>query len=367
MKRIVLFAALLIAVSNQAKAQPFSMTTAIDSFTTNSSEITFFVKLWDGGPNYTSGSTLWNEGNMRYDLFVSGSAVLNFAGATVSNINSTYMDVVTVAYYPVGLGAAPPNYRFQIFIGRGSKPDLPTAETRMFRITVPILAGSINTTSSTLTLRTSPTGVTGSNWSNAAVAGNSFDAINNNVPLGVELLTFTATATPERTAKLEWQTATEKNSSHFIVERSADGQRFTDQVARMQAAGTSNDLLTYHNFDFKPLTGNNYYRLKMVDKDGSFKYSETRRLVFEAPIADVTAIPNPFQSATSIRVQADQDQMANYYLMDAAGRAIRTGVWEVKKGVQEFPMPLEDAATGNYILTVQGSTILAELKLLKSN
>ncbi len=186
-------------------------------------------------------------------------------------------------------------------------------------------------------------------------------------PLAIELLSFNATATSERTAKLEWATATEKNSSHFLVERSSDGLRFTDQVARMQAAGMSDDELNYHNFDYNPLTGANYYRLKMVNKDGTYQYSETRRLVFEAPVADVTAIPNPFQSATTIRVHADKAQMANYYLMDAAGRVIRTGVWEVAKGVQEFPMPLADAAAGNYLLTVQGSTILAELKLVKTN
>lgn len=186
-------------------------------------------------------------------------------------------------------------------------------------------------------------------------------------PLNISLLSFNATATPERTAKLEWTTAAEKNSSHFLVERSSDGLRFTDQVARMQAAGISNEELNYHTFDTNPLTGANYYRLKMVNKDGSYKYSETRRLVFEAPVADVTAIPNPFQSATTIRVNADRAQMANYYVMDATGRVIRTGVWEVAKGVQEFPMPLNDAAAGNYILTVQGSTILAELKLVKTN
>jgi hypothetical protein len=186
-------------------------------------------------------------------------------------------------------------------------------------------------------------------------------------PLAMELLSFNAAATAERTAKLDWETATEKSTSHFIVERSADGTRFTEQVCRMQAAGTSNDRLTYHNFDYKPLTGNNYYRLKMVDKDGSFTYSETRRVVFAASISDVVAMPNPFQNATEIRVSADQDQVANYYLMDAAGRMIRRGVWEVKAGEQKFPMPIENAAAGNYILTVQGSTILAELRLTKTN
>ncbi|HEY0109219.1 MAG TPA: T9SS type A sorting domain-containing protein [Fibrella sp.] len=189
----------------------------------------------------------------------------------------------------------------------------------------------------------------------------------NSTPLNVELLTFNAAATSDRTTKLEWATATETNSSHFIVERSLTGQRFNEVVARMEAAGTSKDMLNYHTLDLNPITGANYYRLKMFSKDGTYKYSETRKVVFDAPPADVVVLPNPFQSATTVRITAGQAQVANYYVMDAAGRTIRSGVWELTKGTQEFPLPLNDAAAGTYLLTVQGSTILSELKLVKTN
>ena len=334
-------------------------------------------EIWArGGANYVSQTVAsppaapnpdgsWTGMTLRFDI---NPLPAGLATATFSNsFNPAYASVGGAV---LSLGAV--GVTFGRTDGPGSPSDLPIGNTpgtyvRLGTITINYgLVPAIGMQS--VTPRQVP-GAAGSRWSNTASPATSrpffFSAAS--TPLGVDLLTFSATATPERTTKLEWQTATEKNSAHFIVERSADGQRFTDQVCRMQAAGTSNDLLTYHNFDYKPLTGDNYYRLKMVDKDGTYKYSETRRVHFNAPIADVSAIPNPFQSATAIRVNADLDQMVNYTAMDYAGRIVRSGVWEVKKGLQEFPMPLEDAAAGNYILTVQGSTILAELKLTKTN
>lgn len=71
---------------------------------------------------------------------------------------------------------------------------------------------------------------------------------------------------------LKWQTAQEANSSHFIIEHSADGQTFAS-VGSLPAAGNSNSPRNYSFVHSAPQEGNNFYRLQQVDADGRFNYS----------------------------------------------------------------------------------------------
>lgn len=86
--------------------------------------------------------------------------------------------------------------------------------------------------------------------------------------LPVSLTSFNAYATDKQTVSIQWQTAQERNSSHFIVERSADLQTFTT-IAQLDAAGTTDVPRQYEFTDLSPLLSLNYYRLTQVDTDGT--------------------------------------------------------------------------------------------------
>jgi hypothetical protein len=68
---------------------------------------------------------------------------------------------------------------------------------------------------------------------------------------------------------LNWQTAQEINTSHFIIERSANGTDFSS-IGKVSASGNNSITKDYLYTDTKPAKGTNYYRLKMVDADGIF-------------------------------------------------------------------------------------------------
>ncbi len=87
--------------------------------------------------------------------------------------------------------------------------------------------------------------------------------------LPLKLLSFTGRLNNGKT-ELNWKTENEMNTKHFEIERSSDGSHF-NKIAIMNAMGGGNN--NYNTIDVKPITGNNYYRLKMVDKDGKFIYS----------------------------------------------------------------------------------------------
>ena len=95
-------------------------------------------------------------------------------------------------------------------------------------------------------------------------------------PLPLTLLEFNARQVHNKTA-LSWQTATEVNTALFEIERSASSEFIKiGEVKAMNQAGQHN----YSVYDEQPLQGSNYYRLRMVDIDGSFTYSKVARVDF---------------------------------------------------------------------------------------
>src|SRR5690606_29273558 len=82
----------------------------------------------------------------------------------------------------------------------------------------------------------------------------------NCLALPIELLRFDAIP-GESDVKLEWETATELNNSHFEVERSADGRNF-QQIGTVGGHGTTSQVIAYEFTDNSPLSGKSFYRLK---------------------------------------------------------------------------------------------------------
>ncbi|MCE7043730.1 T9SS type A sorting domain-containing protein, partial [Dyadobacter sp. CY312] len=107
--------------------------------------------------------------------------------------------------------------------------------------------------------------------------------------LPVTLVSFTL-AKEESIVRLNWATTEEINSESFQVERSGDGKSWK-QIGAVAAQGESVALKNYEFIDLSPLKGGNYYRLKMVDKDGTFTYSSIRFGEFTK--TDEPVYPNP--------------------------------------------------------------------------
>ena len=108
--------------------------------------------------------------------------------------------------------------------------------------------------------------------------------------LPISLLDFAATK-QSKVVGLNWQTSTEQNSSYFDVEFSKDGSNFTS-IGKVNAAGSSSTLKNYSLVHLTPVNGINYYRLKLVDVDGTFKYSAVRSVKFSNSIS-IAIMPNP--------------------------------------------------------------------------
>ncbi len=138
--------------------------------------------------------------------------------------------------------------------------------------------------------------------------------------LPVTLTNFSVVKDKE-TAKLQWSTSQELNSKQFIIERSTDGLHWTS-IATVNAAGNSNILLNYSYVDNSPAKGVNYYRLKQVDIDYSFKYSETKSVVFNISY-QVTVSPNPAKEFVNVKVAgAENGQKVTVQITDVNGKVV---------------------------------------------
>jgi hypothetical protein len=148
-----------------------------------------------------------------------------------------------------------------------------------------------------------------------------FDAIElSNAPLPVELLSFKATPL-SKTVQLDWKTASEKDASHFDIERSLDGKTFV-AIGKTKANGTSLALNTYTFADENPSNGLSYYRLRQVDFDGTTAFSPTVSVSRNGKGKLVFA-PNPAKDNITITLEGN-DKQAILTLYDLFGKAVLT-------------------------------------------
>jgi hypothetical protein len=106
-----------------------------------------------------------------------------------------------------------------------------------------------------------------------------------NVPvLRPQLTAFRAIET-SKTISLNWSTSSEKNSSYFIVERSRNGVAF-DSVGAVTALGRFDLPTSYEFIDLQPLAGNRYYRLRIVELDGTQVYGKVYKVTSGKEISE---------------------------------------------------------------------------------
>lgn len=167
-------------------------------------------------------------------------------------------------------------------------------------------------------------------------------------------------------AHLTWGTQQEYNSNYFEIERSTDGANFSS-LGKVAAAGNSTQTLNYKFDDIKANAGNNYYRLKMVDKDGSFEYSNIVMINVSIKGLNVTGIyPTPFTDKVNISVSSEMATDATIRILDNTGKVMAKQQSAIHKGITTITMDnLGQLAKGFYIIEVQSGETKVTQKLMK--
>jgi hypothetical protein len=164
---------------------------------------------------------------------------------------------------------------------------------------------------------------------------------------------------------LSWQTDQGINFSHFVVEHSTNGVHFASlgQVA----ASTSTALTLQYSFvDIAPASGINYYRLKMVDIDGSYHYSGIITIRTDVKGFNVTASPNPFAAHVVITIESATDENVHLRAFNSDGKLVWRKTSRVTAGTNvQYFNDLQALPKGIYIIKVNKQNTEASIKLVK--
>lgn len=165
--------------------------------------------------------------------------------------------------------------------------------------------------------------------------------------LPIELLAFNAQK-QDKQVKLTWNAANPDNFSHFVVEKSTDGKKFSE--VKTVEVNSNHD---YQTLDETPSVGINYYRLAMVDKDKTVNYSKVVSVVFEAS-QQVMVFPNPAKGNDVILdIDIERDMNIEIQWIDAAGRVTLQQQQQAQAGKNKLSLDVRELPAGMYWLQVR--------------
>ena len=141
-------------------------------------------------------------------------------------------------------------------------------------------------------------------------------------PLPIELISFDAFVN-EDNVTLKWVTASENNNSFFEIERSFDGIRF-DFVGALESQGNSNTNQYYSLVDENKVVGEIYYRLKQIDLDGTYTYSDIVAIHNDSENIIATVIPNPITDRAIVKFGNELPERTKLQLLSATGQVLQT-------------------------------------------
>jgi hypothetical protein len=179
--------------------------------------------------------------------------------------------------------------------------------------------------------------------------------------LPVELTYFQTEVADNQKIKIRWETATEINSSYFVLERSRDAVNYK-AIASIEAAGSSTAKKTYSFTDESAMFGTNYYRLSQIDRDGTQQVFRPQAVIIDDTYVPFGVFPNP-SIGTNFNVKVEDSDEASLNLMDFSGRVIGLNISKLTQTILEIT-PAESLKLGTYILEVQTLGSLKKHKIL---
>ncbi len=172
-------------------------------------------------------------------------------------------------------------------------------------------------------------------------------AVGENFSLPIELLRFEALSQQQQ-VELRWETLSEHNSAWFEVERGEDGAVF-QTIGRVAAAGYSEGRRQYTFTDEAPIPGDNFYRLQLIDADGSAAYSIVRHVyVFEQ--GGIGLFPSPAAEEVHVRLAALEQHRPSTVFWEIRDLLGRTCLQGATSAVEGWTIPVSTLPLGSYVI-----------------
>ncbi len=147
---------------------------------------------------------------------------------------------------------------------------------------------------------------------------------------------------------VSWATAQESNSSKYDVEHSTNGSTFI-KVGEIAAAGNTTAVTNYSFTHKQPVNGFNYYRLKQIDNDGRYKYSDVVTILKKDKLTQTIIAPNPVKEVLHI-VEPKEIFIGTAEIYNAAGSLVLRKA--INNKMQVYSLPVSNLVSGTYVLKI---------------
>ena len=173
------------------------------------------------------------------------------------------------------------------------------------------------------------------------------------IPLGIELLAFNAAVQKNNQVKIDWQTATETDNKHFIIERKTANIPFFQDISTIKGHGTSTTTHAYtYTDDASEVQDIAYYRLRQEDFDGKVSYSKVVSVALKTAFK-VKVYPSIVKNGDVVTVETGDfsDKSTTIDIVNMAGQAIKI---EKKAAYTEgVQFPVSNLSAGRYIVRIR--------------
>ncbi len=173
-----------------------------------------------------------------------------------------------------------------------------------------------------------------------------------NGPLPITLISFSATLMQSGSVKLDWTTSMEINCSKFKIERSFDGNIFSE-VASLNGSGTTSMVHSYSTIDnlFSPAGIIVYYRLKQIDLDKKGSYSKIVTVKTKRWEKNLLISPNPFKSYLNVNLNWSKAEVITARVINIQGKIIVVKNIQMSKGLNYIKLDeLSNLPSGSYFI-----------------
>ncbi|MCZ2278038.1 MAG: T9SS type A sorting domain-containing protein [Bacteroidia bacterium] len=265
-----------------------------------------------------------------------------------ANYNSMTLQMIIQGYYCNPLGGNVYSFNWSLY---NSTCGLPLQTGTLANLTLTGLTGGQNY-------------VLCYNWMAACDMDTVWPYLYSNSPLPMELLSFEGKQVGN-SVQVNWLTASEKNTDYFILEKTRNGEEFTE-AGRIKAAGNSTQIHHYSLTDDSPAEGMNYYRLTEIDFDGTKHETHLITVSFKSDIRQLTLHPNPASSDDGLELlfYSENNKRTQIYIYDFSGRVVYSSVVfpSANSWVRE-PVKTTGLKKGVYCIRVNtdSSTLLEKL------
>lgn len=154
--------------------------------------------------------------------------------------------------------------------------------------------------------------------------------------------------------QLVWRTATEKDNSHFEVEKSSDGRTWTS-IGQVKGKGNSNSETGYSFTDDRG--GDAAYRIRQVDLEGRASYSSVVRTACAARNLLVNLYPVPARDKLNLVIGSDKELMLSLQVVDNAGRVVIQVPFALHTGTNKLTLDVSRLPQGQYYLRSRGKAL----------